>query len=199
MKIQWNVVTWYSKLLAVILFIGALPVWTFYIGTQYQQTKDILATEPSVVSHQVNSKQNSQTTYSIPLCGITLAVKTNQKISTSTGDLYGQILVGGNLPASTLEVFCHARSKQPQTGFYDISTDLAVQSDGSSAVNKNNYLVFDQKTLSSISQMYSAQNRGYRKGSETIGFQTNDWIYEFSFLNPAQNKNQDSFVISVNQ
>jgi hypothetical protein len=34
----WNKVTWYSKLAAVILFIGVLPVLTFYIGTQYEAT-----------------------------------------------------------------------------------------------------------------------------------------------------------------
>jgi uncharacterized protein YecT (DUF1311 family) len=39
--IIWNKVTWYSKLLAVIFFIGVLPAWTFCIGRQYQETKDI--------------------------------------------------------------------------------------------------------------------------------------------------------------
>lgn len=38
--IQWNKVTWYSKLLAVIFFIGVLPVWTFYIGVKYTETKN---------------------------------------------------------------------------------------------------------------------------------------------------------------
>jgi len=35
--IKFNEVTWYSKLAAVIFFIGILPVLTFYIGTQYQR------------------------------------------------------------------------------------------------------------------------------------------------------------------
>lgn len=39
--IQWNKVTWYSKLLSVIFFIGVLPVWTFCIGQKYQETQDI--------------------------------------------------------------------------------------------------------------------------------------------------------------
>ncbi len=38
MNIEWNRVTWYSKLLAVILFIGILPVLTFYIGSKYEET-----------------------------------------------------------------------------------------------------------------------------------------------------------------
>lgn len=37
MNIQWNTVTWYSKLLAVILFIIILPTWTFYLGMRYEE------------------------------------------------------------------------------------------------------------------------------------------------------------------
>ncbi len=33
--IKFNQVTWYSKLLAIIFFIGVLPAWTFYLGKQY--------------------------------------------------------------------------------------------------------------------------------------------------------------------
>ncbi len=39
--IVFNKVTWYSKLAAVILFLLVVPTLTFYIGTQYQLTKDI--------------------------------------------------------------------------------------------------------------------------------------------------------------
>ena len=35
--IEWGQVTWYSKLGAIILFVGIVPVLTFYIGMQYQQ------------------------------------------------------------------------------------------------------------------------------------------------------------------
>jgi hypothetical protein len=37
-KVKWHKVTWYSKLSAVIFFIGILPIWTFYLGTQYELT-----------------------------------------------------------------------------------------------------------------------------------------------------------------
>ncbi len=40
--IVWNKVTWYSKLIAVILFLLVIPAWTFYIGMQYQKTVDVL-------------------------------------------------------------------------------------------------------------------------------------------------------------
>ena len=41
-KIEFNKVTWYSKLAAVILFIFIIPWWTFYIGIQYEKTKEML-------------------------------------------------------------------------------------------------------------------------------------------------------------
>jgi len=39
--IKWNEVTWYSKLLAIIFFIGVLPTLSFYIGGQYQNIKSV--------------------------------------------------------------------------------------------------------------------------------------------------------------
>ena len=40
--IKFNEVTWYSKLAAVILFLLVIPTLTFYIGTQYQLTQDVV-------------------------------------------------------------------------------------------------------------------------------------------------------------
>lgn len=45
MNIKWNEVTWYSKLAAIIFLIGVFPVVTFYIGTQYQATLDVISFE----------------------------------------------------------------------------------------------------------------------------------------------------------
>jgi len=41
-KIEWNVVTWYSKLAAIILFLLVLPTLTFYIGVQYAKTMEVV-------------------------------------------------------------------------------------------------------------------------------------------------------------
>jgi hypothetical protein len=38
---KWNEVTWYSKLAAIIFFLGIFPVLTFYIGMQYQRVQDL--------------------------------------------------------------------------------------------------------------------------------------------------------------
>lgn len=37
--IKWNEVTWYSKFLAILFFIGVLPVLCFYIGKEYGEVK----------------------------------------------------------------------------------------------------------------------------------------------------------------
>jgi hypothetical protein len=42
MKIQWNKVTWYSKWLALALFV-ALPFIGFYFGVRYGETKQYMA------------------------------------------------------------------------------------------------------------------------------------------------------------
>jgi hypothetical protein len=39
--VKWNEVTWYSKLGAIILFVGVIPALSFYIGMQYQAVKDM--------------------------------------------------------------------------------------------------------------------------------------------------------------
>lgn len=45
MNIEWNKVTWYSKLAAIVIFIGIFPALTFYIGKQYGEV-GILSNEP---------------------------------------------------------------------------------------------------------------------------------------------------------
>lgn len=38
--IKWDRVTWYSKLLAIIFFIGVLPLLCFYVGARYGEVKE---------------------------------------------------------------------------------------------------------------------------------------------------------------
>jgi hypothetical protein len=59
MAIQFKTVTWYSKLGAVILFIGVIPALTFYLGQKYQETIDVLAgTNAQVTSQTIQSKKS---------------------------------------------------------------------------------------------------------------------------------------------
>jgi hypothetical protein len=56
MKIQWNKVTWYSKLIALILFV-ALPFIGFYYGMQYGKAVALIG-QPLAVGN-TTSMQNS--------------------------------------------------------------------------------------------------------------------------------------------
>lgn len=48
MKIEWNKVTWYSKTLAMVLFVGAVIV-AFYLGREFQaETMNIAGTQEQV-------------------------------------------------------------------------------------------------------------------------------------------------------
>jgi hypothetical protein len=49
MKIEWNKVTWYSKLIALALFV-ALPFIGFYYGVQYGKTVAVLGQAPTTVA-----------------------------------------------------------------------------------------------------------------------------------------------------
>ncbi len=56
--IKFNEVTWYSKLAAVIFFIGVLPVITFCIGVQYENVKR-LSEEPVRTYSTMSKGDNS--------------------------------------------------------------------------------------------------------------------------------------------
>lgn len=69
---KWNEVTWYSKLAAVIFFLGVFPALTFYIGTQYQEVKmNHVQTIPEniikdkIAEEDISSQHLSQTKNSI--------------------------------------------------------------------------------------------------------------------------------------
>lgn len=55
MIIQFNTVTWYSKLGAVILFILVVPTLTFFIGREYQKTVDVLHDAPATDTSETPS------------------------------------------------------------------------------------------------------------------------------------------------
>lgn len=185
-------------LIALLLIGGGAYVYT----QKKQENPPVMenVTLPQATSTAQTSNSQTPKKYSISKCGIEVTIKTNQAVKTkdiSAGryDFVEQRQYSiESVPKSDLIVECYARSvRSPK----NVSFYLSVQSDGSSEVNKNNYPVFDQQTISSITKLYSAKNRGYREGSETIGFENKDWMYTFSFLNPKQARNHDTFIISV--
>jgi|SRR3989344_353321 len=62
--IQWNKVTWYSQVIAIVLFVGVFALG-FYLGTQYQVEKNLQAVAPVAIfatSSQNFSNSNGSTT-----------------------------------------------------------------------------------------------------------------------------------------
>jgi len=56
--IKWNEVTWYSKLLAIIFFIGVLPILCFFIGIEYKSVQqEAFVPLLSNVSNNLNKKE----------------------------------------------------------------------------------------------------------------------------------------------
>lgn len=49
MKIEWNKVTWYSKLIALIIFV-ALPFIGFYYGVQYGKIVAVIGQAPATIT-----------------------------------------------------------------------------------------------------------------------------------------------------
>jgi len=134
-------------------------------------------------------------THSLP-CGISLEVKTNQSVSTSTydnGSMFSLHVGARSTTQASMFINCSKKTDSSQ----DVSRVIQVQADKSQEVNKNDYLVFDAQTLSLISKLYASKNYGYTAGSEVVGFENNGWIYALYFLNPDQARNQNSFEISV--
>jgi hypothetical protein len=60
---KWNEVTWYSRLGAIILFFGAIPALSFYIGMQYERVSEVnTGTVTVVVNHRGLSSTTPPTT-----------------------------------------------------------------------------------------------------------------------------------------
>ncbi len=58
-KVKWNEVTWYSKLGAIILFVGVVPALSFYFGTQYELAlRDMYSTAQT--THNYSQKPITQ-------------------------------------------------------------------------------------------------------------------------------------------
>jgi hypothetical protein len=61
--IKWNEVTWYSRLGALILFIGIVPALSFYIGNQYARTITLNTISP--VLNNVSAQKEKPIIYGI--------------------------------------------------------------------------------------------------------------------------------------
>lgn len=80
-KIEWHKVTWYSKILAGIILLGALPVLTFYIGAQYEETVQSVESTSKPSTIVITSNKEDLTIWNILLNNCS---DNNKKMDTSS-------------------------------------------------------------------------------------------------------------------
>jgi hypothetical protein len=86
--VRWHEVTWYSKLGAIILFLGVVPVLCFYTGTQYQLTIDTNYSYPSV-AQTTPAKPSGLIFHSTPTVACSLTTSSISGTASSTSiDIY---------------------------------------------------------------------------------------------------------------
>lgn len=76
-NIEFNQVTWYSKLLSAIVLLGGLPILIFFIGMQYQKTVDVyrqvsLVPEVRYVPRLRHSNATSSVEYTSGIKGVVM-------------------------------------------------------------------------------------------------------------------------------
>ncbi len=100
MQIKWNEITWYSKLIAIIFFLGIFPTLTFYIGTQYKEVTQEANTEYEVLPAtldqvRIPTSDNKSYVYTSPGSGYTLIDKCTSEMCLYEGpeavEGYGEI------------------------------------------------------------------------------------------------------------
>lgn len=167
-----------------LLFTGILPTPSISPGDLYKsQSTSVTKTE-------------GQRTYSLPACGVVVLAKHGDAVEATNIMEYPVTEAQYLNLTSGFSMECRKVDRNDSV-FSSVSKVLSIQSSGSQKVDKNIYKVFDSMTLSDIKDLYSAKNRGYCSNCEDIGFQSSNWIYIFSFKNPNEARNQDTFIIAV--
>ncbi len=124
-NIEFNKITWYSKLAAVILFIGALPAWTFYIGMQYEKTLDAIqaASFAGIYSTSENPAKSGggAVTGTVPSCA--------PSATTTSGEVDKSADIASSLPL-TFKIF-YTETKDSVCGNQYVFKNIQVAKNGS--------------------------------------------------------------------
>lgn len=128
-KIQWNEVTWYSKLFAILFFLGVVPSLSFYIGTQYELTR--VSLQNLSLSYIPNSNQTASPAWE------KFVSKYGYEISyPSSVELEGDVLnTGGGYPVAETHITVPT-SGQHELG-YDITISVIASTTIADAESKN--------------------------------------------------------------
>ena len=114
----------------------------------------------------------------------------------------GALSFGGPMPESRVHISCSPKNKNPVSNLdklmNDITYILSIQSSDVELVdNPSIYSIFSKETLEKIDPLYSTKNRGYRKGSDTVGFEFNDWLYQISFKFAEEIQSTNDFFVEL--
>jgi len=142
MKIEWNKVTWYSKFIALVLFV-ALPFIGFYYGTQYGKTVALIGQTPTITAAATSTVTTAGNPYySDPAEWQTDANNTAGDFSIAypldfdTQDNYSATpstdwrLAASNISGIKYFTLTVPRAFEPQTNFAD--TTLTIGASGNS-------------------------------------------------------------------
>jgi len=196
-----SAVVWAIIIIAILVIAGGIY---FYSRNSSVSTAPIQTTTgapaPTVsVNLNPSSQPSNSNAYSLSQCGLSVTVKVDQPVnvaSSSAASVYW--LTVGNNPTTSYDLLNASCRKASDFAPLNIQQILGIDAPSdASQVNKVDYSVFDQNTLSNIPALYSEVPAPHHPGSEEVGFERNGWIYEFTFSNPQDARNQNSFVISV--
>jgi hypothetical protein len=140
--IIWNKVTWYSRYLALAFFTIVFPIWTFYLGMQYEKTVSELTLYSNLVPQQINE--------STPI-PITVKPTTTPETKFDSG-IRGNVTIGPTCPVERIppDPNCEDKSYDPTLVFTNTKTketkSIKVSSDGTFVVtlSPGTYTVNDQ-------------------------------------------------------
>jgi hypothetical protein len=139
--IIWNKVTWYSRYLALAFFTIVFPIWTFYLGMQYEKTVSELTLYSNLVPQQVNESI---------LTPITIKPTTSETKLDS--GIRGNVTIGPTCPVERIppDPNCEGGAYDPTLIFTNTKTketrSIKVSSDGTFVIilPPGTYTVEDQ-------------------------------------------------------
>lgn len=114
---KWNEVTWYSRLGAIILFVGVLPVLSFTIGMQFEKLQSTALVLPIVIVEKNPSEKMQVITKDEEILVVPPVV------AESWGSIYGTVLLGPVCPVVQFPADEHCADRPFETKLALVSLD----------------------------------------------------------------------------
>ena len=139
MKVEWNKVTWYSKLVALVFFV-ALPFLGLYLGIKYGEAKQrvadntmILRNTSSTVETNADAYYKNVATWQIDQNHVGWSIAypidfdMNDNYANAAQDNWREGMPGG--PGLKLFTLTIPRAFEPQTNFADATLTVGASAD----------------------------------------------------------------------